>query len=65
MYECPKCKGDNLAVQATMRFTAYINRGGEVLDDDGGDTEWDGDSEMRCCDCGYDAHVWEFDVEEE
>lgn len=51
MFECPKCGGDDLAVQAVERKEVYINREGDVIDDEGGDIEFEGP--YRCCDCGY------------
>jgi hypothetical protein len=60
VYACPNCTGDNLAVNATQCVTAYIDREGNVVDEGGGDTEWEDDAYTRCADCGIEGVVSDF-----
>lgn len=54
MYECPKCGGDDLKVEAEMFVTAYIDGEGSVYDYKGGDMEFTG--LFTCLDCRHTDH---------
>lgn len=50
-YLCPECEaGDGLTIEATIQVQARLMPDG--VDDEGGDTEWDDTSRVRC-DCGW------------
>jgi hypothetical protein len=61
-FTCPDCaKGDELTITAQMIVQARLTPDG--TDDDGGDTEWDDASEVRCG-CGWNGTVAQLKVEE-
>ncbi len=60
IYECPRCGGDDLAVEYVEHGTAYIDAEGSVGDYRGGDMEWDDDAPIRCVACLEEGTVKKF-----
>ena len=66
VYQCPECNElEDFTIEAIMNTTCYVNGEAEVLDDSGGDIEWDGDDHMTCGTCGYEATVDHFELDDE
>lgn len=67
--KCPRCGGQDFAVEAVDQVTAYleVNAAGEVEQYDSkslGHTEWDENSSCRCLICQHTGPVRDFDGEE-
>lgn len=64
-YQCPKCLGKNLIIQATVWLSVGADgRGFPVLKPFEGDVPvWDSGSVMECQLCGYSSEADEFDPE--
>jgi hypothetical protein len=56
-WACPHCRSQSLRVNVQINTNAMLIQTGdgnfETDDDRGGDHEWDGNSQMTCCDCGF------------
>lgn len=63
-WECPNC-------EYTEAFRVHALRSLEVMltddgtEDKGGDTDWDSDSQVTCCECGHVATVFDFTHDDE
>lgn len=64
---CPKCGyEDGFNVSITVTTTVYMTDDGFSLDEgSNAETNWDDDDYMSCIDCGYEAVVALFRVEED
>lgn len=63
-YCCPECDNDeNFEVSATTVRMVSITGESDVVDDPGGDIEWEDGSAMRCVSCGHEATAAQFKTE--
>jgi len=56
LFECPKCGSDNIEVQISTwakLIQSDDNVETDAYDSHNGDHEWDGDSQMYCCECDH------------
>lgn len=55
--KCPKCGAAELQIEArTVRWVS-IDGDGDVMEDPGGDTEWEDNSLAMCNECDWDGLV--------
>jgi hypothetical protein len=68
VYQCPQCESDNLEVKISA-WENLIQDGDdcstEITSVEDGSHEWDGNSKMRCSDCGYAGITNDFSIDNE
>jgi hypothetical protein len=60
---CPEC-GSEGSFRIEVKTVMEFDDGGESLDDDGDEREWDEDSYIRCTKCNAVGNVGEFQLED-
>ena len=64
MFQCPKCKDDNLRIRHLVMHYTDVNRDEEVEDSEPQDLEWDNKDEAECLDCDWSGKVKDISMEE-
>lgn len=65
MFQCPKCKEDNLRIHHPVMHATDVNRKEEVADSEPGDLEWIDEDRAECLECDWGGTVREMTLEED
>lgn len=64
MFQCPDCKLDNLRICHSIACVSYVDKNGNLVDQDLCDTEWNDNDQALCCDCDWEGTVQAMTIED-